>query len=355
MTALGPLHLHRSHGYCRHCGQPGFPADEQIGLSSFLTAQACRMVTLAGIDQPFRRAQRVLQELCGWSVCAETIRQVCHQQALRARRHRPQRTEAPHAFEQSTDPDREIHIDAGKVNTPEGWRDVKVAVFASRPRGAPGNLEDYEQRQLPSPSLCSVVAEVETAQDFGLRCAEEARRLGVSASGSTLSVLGDGAEWIWKLSSEHFEGACEVLDVYHGVEKLSEWGREVFGGGTEELGLWLDSARGKLLGDGYWGVCESLVVPVEMAEQARPSCYEKTACVLSYFIEHQQRLGYAARLVRGQAIGSGLVEGTIKQRVNLRMKRGSARWLPQHVGPFVELMALSDTPEWEELWSSMAA
>ena len=77
--------------------------------------------------------------------------------------------------------------------------------------------------------------------------------------------------------------------------------------------------------------------------------------VLNYFAGQQGRLGYAVRLRRGQAIGSGLVEGTIKQRVNVRKKRSGARWLPEHVGPFVELLALADTPEGDELWASMAA
>ena len=81
---------------------------------------------------------------------------------------------------------------------------------------------------------------------------------------------------------------------------------------------------------------------------------EVAAGVLNYFCGHQVRLGYAGRLERGQVIGSGLVEGTLEQRVNVRMKRGSARWLPEHVGPFVELMAMADTVEWCEFWALMA-
>ena len=114
---------------------------------------------------------------------------------------------------------------------------------------------------------------------------------------------------------------------------------------TEAFSGWLTSAREKLVGDGYWGVCESLVLSEELQKQADLRCCEKTASVLGYFSEHRERLGYAVRLLRGQAIGSGLVEGTIKQRVNLRLKRGSARWLVEHAGPFVELMAMSDTAE----------
>jgi hypothetical protein len=60
------------------------------------------------------------------------------------------------------------------------------------------------------------------------------------------------------------------------------------------------------------------------------------------------------RLRRGQAIGSGAVEGAIKQLVNLRMKRTGARWRLEHVGPFVELQALADGPEWAEHWASLA-
>ena len=76
---------------------------------------------------------------------------------------------------------------------------------------------------------------------------------------------------------------------------------------------------------------------------------------MNYFAGHKGRLNYALRLRRGQAIGSGLVEGTIKELVNLRMKRAGARWRPEHVGPFVELLALSRGPEWNEYWATLAA
>ena len=107
-----------------------------------------------------------------------------------------------------------------------------------------------------------------------------------------------------------------------------------------ELKRWLDEARGKMIGDGYWGVCEAVAgLGADAATAARlgPAGAE----ALNYFAGHQGRMGYALRLRRGQAIGSGLVEGSIKELVNLRMKRGGARWLPEHVGPFVELMAMA--------------
>ncbi|MFO0875955.1 MAG: hypothetical protein U0840_01165 [Gemmataceae bacterium] len=228
---------------------------------------------------------------------------------------------------------------------------------------------DYEQRDLPAPSVRSVVAEVEETLAFGPRCKAEAERLGVvdvsARLTAGLSVLGDGAEWIWNLADQQFAGAAQLLDVYHGVEKLADAGREEFGLGTPRMERWLDEARGKLVADGYDGVCEALSRPAtgradgsEAEDGTAQGCQwrggEEAAKVLNYFCSHRERLGYAVRLLRGQAIGSGLVEGTIKQRVNVRMKRGSARWLVEHIGPFVELMAMADSPEWSEFWHLMA-
>jgi hypothetical protein len=47
--------------------------------------------------------------------------------------------------------------------------------------------------------------------------------------------------------------------------------------------------------------------------------------LLNYFAGHQERLRYALRWRRGQPIGSGLVEGSIKQLLNRRLKQTGAR------------------------------
>jgi hypothetical protein len=350
MTAVGAIHVERSHAYCQDCRQPQFAADRLLGIEGWLTARARVMTDRAGVHDPFRQAETLLKELAGWTIDAETIRRYCHEDAAAARKNRSERLALPQQFADAKG-DRELHIDAGKVNTPDGYRDVKAAVFACRPRGEPATAADYEQRDLPPPSVRAVIAEIEEAQAFGQRCAREAQRLGMSAA--SLSVLGDGAEWIWNLAQRAFAGAACVLDVYHGCEQLGKAGRAAFGEG-ESMQSWLDQARGKMVADGYWGVCEAIA-----ALGAQPETAARLGAtageVLNYFAGQQGRLGYAVRLRRGQAIGSGLVEGTIKQRVNVRMKRSGARWLPEHVGPFVELLALADTPEWDEFWASMAA
>jgi hypothetical protein len=359
LTAVGAIDLGRYHGYCHDCRQPQFPADRLLGIGGWLTRRARRMADRAGIHDPFRQAEVLLQELAGWSIDAETIRRYGHEDAAAARQSRAERQALPQQFAQAQTQQRELHIDAGKVNTPEGFRDVKVAVFACREQGQPATSADYEQRDLPAPTVRAVVAEVEEAQEFGQRCQDEAVRLGILSAlegvlvlVAVLHVLGDGAEWIWNLADQRFVGATQTLDVYHGSEQLAKAGRAALG--EEGLKQWLEGARVKLIADGYAGVCEVLA---ELSGDAQ-RCQQlgtTAAAVLNYFCGHQGRLGYALRLRRGQVIGSGLVEGTIKHRVNLRMKRSGARWLAEHVGPFVELLALADGPEWSEFWAATAA
>jgi hypothetical protein len=358
MTAVGAIRLLRRHGDCADCRQPQFAADRLLGLCGWLTPRARAMADRAGIHDPFRQAECLLRELAGWAIDAETIRRYCHEDAAAARKCRGERQGLPERFAAAAG-DREVHIDAGKVNTPDGFRDVKVAVFACRRRAEPATADDYEQRDLPAPAVRSVVAEVEEAQAFGRRCQDEALRLGVLPAvaggpvpAAGLSVLGDGAEWIGDLADARFAGAAQRLDVYHGCEKLAKAGRAAPGEGG--VNGWLAGARQELIGDGYAGVCAMIAgLSADAARCARLG--ETAAEVLNYFCGHRDRLGYAARLRRGQAIGSGLVEGTIKQRVNVRMKRSGARWLPGHAGPFVELWVLADGPEWGEFCASTAA
>jgi hypothetical protein len=105
----------------------------------------------------------------------------------------------------------------------------------------------------------------------------------------------------------------------------------------------------RLLEDGYWGVTEWVG---ELAGQVSSGDGAALGGVLNYFCGHRDRLNYALRLRRGQSIGSGLVEGSIKQLLNKRIKQTGARWKVEHVGPFVELGALAASPEWQAFWEN---
>ena len=318
-----------------------------LGLDGYLTVGAQRMACRAGVRQSFGLAEHLLAELAGWQLDEETIRRLCHAVAAQATATREER--APAEKFAAAVGDREVQIDAGKVNTREGWRDVKVAVFARRPRGEPACAQEWDQRELPAPTLRSVVAAVEEAELFGGRCAAEAARLGF-LDPRALSVLADGAEWIWNLAEQRFPGAAQTLDIYHGAEHLADAARRLFGEGNPQTQSQGNRATLRLLEDGYGGVMEWVG---EISGQF-PAGGDGASLgsTLNYFAGHQERLPYALRLRRDQSIGSGMVEGSIKQLLNRRLKQTGARWKTEHVGPFVELHALANGPEWNAYWNN---
>jgi hypothetical protein len=345
LTAVGPVRLTRGYFPCRRCRAGRFGADPVLGVRGYLTAAAERMAVLAGVRDSFARAEQLLAALAGWHLDEETIRRATHAAAARATAARDRRATGERfaAAGGAT----EVQIDAGKVNTRDGWRDVKLGVFAKRPAGPPAAVGDWAERDLPTPTAGAVVAAVEDAAAFGGRVRAEADRLGVTTA-ADVTVLGDGAEWIWNLAEAVVPQAGGVLDAFHAVEHIAGAAAAAWGEGTAETAARTATGRRALLAGGKAGL-EQWVGAAIAAVPAGGST-DPLLALAAYFAKHPTRLGYAARLAAGQTIGSGLAEGSIKQLVNRRLKLTGARWRADHVGPLVELAARADTPDWPALW-----
>ncbi len=99
--------------------------------------------------------------------------------------------------------DVEFQTDAAKVNTTEGSRDMKIGIFARRERGEPATPAEWDDRYLPAPTTRAAFAAIETIDDFAPRWKGWAARLEIEDL-STITVLGDGAEWIWNAATRQF-------------------------------------------------------------------------------------------------------------------------------------------------------
>jgi hypothetical protein len=345
MTAVGGIRLRRS--YVTSGEGNRFPADDVLGVDGYLSVGARRMATLAGLQQSFAKAEQLLRELSGWELDDESIRQLTHATAKAAVNQRSEREDVARFAEAAGAI--EVPVDAGKVNTLDGWRDVKMAVFSKREAGPPATPVDYAERKLPKPTIRTVIAEIAPVEQFAARVRQEADRLQVTTD-PDITVLADGAEWIWNLADEVFPEATGVLDFYHAVEHIATATKAIWGEGTPEAMAQRDAGRAALASEGKIGWERWLA---ETFARVPPGVSTDPLLELAaYLAKHPTRLNYANRLAAGRTIGSGQVEGAIKQLVNLRLKRTGARWRTDHVGPLVELIALSDTPEWQNHWTA---
>jgi hypothetical protein len=323
-----------------------YPSDDALGLDGLLSKQARRLVCFFAAQGSFAKASASLKEACGWSVSDETIRLACYQQADRIQEWIDSDERAYQGFLEAAG-EVELQIDAAKVNTFDGWRDMKIAIYAKREPGEPATPLQWDKRDLPEHSARVAFARVEEAEEFGKRLGDWTERLQIDTS--EVSVLGDGAEWIWNLSERHVPGARHCLDVYHGSEHLSDAGKAVFGVQSEEAKGWLEGARMGLLKDGWWGLCEQ--VGKTLGEQGGPA-REAMEEVLGYFSKHTTRLGYCARLYAGQAIGSGMVEGACKNVIGKRLKQTAARWNLENVQKMAALCCCCYSDFWIPYWSA---
>jgi len=305
------------------------------------------MAVFAGTRDSFARAQQTLRELCGWHLDDDVIRHLTHAAARRATSTRDTRADADRFG--SAPGVVEVAIDAGKVNTDTGWRDIKLAVFGKREEGDPAGLDRWAERELPAPSARAVVAAIEEAEVFAGRVRAEADRLGATTA-PDVTVLGDGAEWIWNLGADVFPQAAGVLDAFHAIEHVAGAVKAVWGADTPAAAERIGTGRRTLLGEGKAGI--ERWIGERFGELPAGATGEPLLDLAGYLLKHPTRLGYAARLAAGRSIGSGLVEGSIKQFVNRRLKQTGAKWKVRHVGPLVELAALVETPEWNALWAA---
>jgi hypothetical protein len=346
MTSLGPICLRRAYFRCGACAVGDYALDGPLGADGLLSQQARRLVCYFAGQGSFAKASASLQEACGWSLSDEAIRQACYRQADRVQRWVDADEQTCQAFLRAAG-DVELQIDAAKVNTTDGWRDMKIAVYAKRQRGEPATPERWDKRDLPKPTARVAFARVEEAERFGGRLGDWTERLQVDAS--QVSVLGDGAEWIWNIALEHVPGARHCLDIYHGCEYLSDAAKALFGQGSEPAAAWLGQARQRLLADGWWGLCEQVGQTLQdQGEPARGALEE----LWGYFSKQTGRLGYCARLYAGQAIGSGLVEGACKNVIGRRLKQTAARWKLDNVQRMAVLCCCAYSDFWAPYWNA---
>ncbi len=331
------MRLVRLYLTCPRCGTSAHPLDGRLGLDGFVSPQAQRLVCLAGASWSFDRAAAHLKEFCGLSVCDNTIRRICHEHGGAMRDWQRESAAAAAAF-RAAGGDVEFQTDGTAVNTTEGWREMRLSIFAKRHRGRPAVAGATEPRGLPAPHVRVVQAGIRTGDQLGPAWRRQAARLGLTAT-ADLTLIADGAKWIWRQWEANLPGAAGVLDVYHASEHLWAAARGHFGDGTAAAHTWAEQRRATLLAGGAAAL---------VAELAGPAWAELRA----YFEPHGGHTDYAGRLADGRSIGSGMVEGACKQVVGRRLKQTGARWKVRRVERMAALCAVQASDQWDAYWAA---
>ncbi|HET9973029.1 MAG TPA: ISKra4 family transposase [Streptosporangiaceae bacterium] len=358
-TVLGPVTLNRAWYHCAACKHGFAPRDAELGVAgTSLSPGLTAMNDKAAAAGPFAGAASMLEDLAGVRVTAKRVEraaeasgaaQACavrERSALIAGRKvvpMPPRpvpdmlygvidgTGVPMTAKETAG--RDGKSEDGRART----REVKLAVFFTQ-----DELDDrgYPVRDRASSSY---IASFEPAGAFaGLVKAEGIRRGADHVR--QLTIIGDGAAWIWNLAAATFPEATCIVDLYHAREHLHSLARSLEFMLLDHHGEWL-AARLEDLDYGDIGGIEAAVrqYPLQGARK------DETERELGYFLNNAPRMRYKWFRSRGLFTGSGVVEAGCKSIVGQRLKQAGMHWTTDGADAIIALRCREASSTWEAI------
>ncbi len=322
-TVVGLITLTRPYYLCPACHQGLAPLDQQLefcagGRSAGLAALSA---LLGATQSSFAAAADVLETLTLVSVSPTTIRAVTEDLGAVLL---VQEAQTLAALETTTTPPAVRHRPARRMYVSldgllvhlhgVGWSECELGtVYTTTTRSSRTQPDQVEIRGVDH----SFVADLTDVTSFGRRLWAEAAQRGVLTADEVV-VLGDGAHWIWKLATDYFPGAVQILDWYHASSYVWGAAHAIYGEGSATAQVWAAQQLDLL----WAGEVQAVVVNLQ-AQRAVGGAVEEA---ITYYTNHQTRMDYPSYRARGLQIGSGSIESGCKQVLAARLKQAGMIW-----------------------------
>jgi hypothetical protein len=359
VSTVGAMSVARRYYACRSCGRTYTPWDDWAGVGAIrVTDHARRVIVTVATAWSFDRAAAKLAEVCAMKLSDDTIERVCQDEGERARKWLRGGgggggNELVEAFTKAAG-EPEFYSDGLTVNTTGGWREMRLNLLQKRRRAAPVTPARWKDRVLPEPTVRLASCAIADSRLTGAMWAQWSGRMGLDDS-TDLSVLGDGAAWIWEQARLRLSPDAQwCVDVYHVSEHLHACAKAMFGEGPAAAAArsWAEDRLTELI---------ELAGPrfLRRLDERIASCPDPghagaMAALRTYLAGNRDRMWYARRLAEGKAIGSGAIEGACK-KIGARLKLNSARWRVRRAERFGALLCLEYTDQTAGYWRSRAA
>jgi hypothetical protein len=185
-----------------------------------------------------------------------------------------------------------------------------------------------------------------TPSAFAARVAREAQRRGFDRTARRV-VLGDGAPWIWKLASELFPDAVQIVDRYHAKQHLSDVGKALYGATSARAAAWARARHEELDAGTLHAIVRALRAHAPANDEAR-KCLE-------YVERNRERLRYPAFRAAGLCTSTGVVEAGCTVAIGTRCKRAGMHWTVAGADAIIALRCCKLSGRFEDFWERRAA
>jgi hypothetical protein len=358
-TVLGPVTLNRAWYHCAECGHGVAPRDAELGVAgASMSPGLAAMNDLAAAAGPFAGAARLLEELAGVRLDARRAGRAAEasgaavaaagreRAALIASRKVVPLPPSPlpdklYAVVDGTGVPMTARETAGREGKGEDGRartrEVKLGVFFTQDK------LDKDGYPVRDKATTSIIATFEPAAAFGSLVRAEGIRRGADHV-RQLTVLGDGAAWIWGIATDKFPEATQIVDLFHAREHLHSLTRSLEFMLLDRRDEWL-AARLEDLDYGYIDGIEAAVrqYPLEGVKK------DEVERELGYFLNNAPRMRYHWFRQCGLFVGSGVVEASCKTVVAQRLKQAGMHWTVAGADAIIALRCKEASSQWEAI------
>jgi hypothetical protein len=358
-TVLGPVTLRRAWYHCARCGHGLAPRDAELGVAGASASPGLRaMNEKAAAAVPFAQAAGLLDDLAGVRLTVKRVERAAEAGGTAlaaASRSRAELIAGRRLIPMPPDPlpdklyavidgtgvpmtsketaGRDGKGEDGRART----REVKMAVFFTQDKV---NEDGYPVRDRASSSY---IATFEPAAAFQRLVKAEGIRRGADHV-RQLTVIGDGAAWIWNLAAATFPEATCIVDLFHAREHLHSLTRSLEFMLGDRKDEWL-AARLEDLDYGYIDGIAAAVreYPLEGTKK------DETEKELGYFLSNAPRMRYHWFRSRGLFVGSGVVEAGCKAVIGQRLKQSGMHWTVNGADSIITLRCAEASSQREAL------
>ena len=165
----------------------------------------------------------------------------------------------------------------------------------------------------------------------------------------TVQVLTDGDRhlevWIRRL----FPDAIHTIDVMHVVEKLWDAGSSIHREGSPECAAWVQAQKARLYGGKAAAIVTELAERLAAVSPTGPGNKyrrEKLFEIHRYLASRPSAMDYRALRRADLELGTGPVEGAIKNLMYRRMDHGGMRWIKERAEAVLQLRCIDANGDW---------
>jgi hypothetical protein len=358
-TVLGPVTLRRAWYHCPGCEHGLAPRDAELGVAGqSMSPGLAAMTARAAAAVPFAKAAGLLEDLAGVHLTVKRVERSAEAEGTAAAAASRARagliaTRKVVPLPPSPLPDKlYAAIDgtgvpmtsketAGRDGKGEDGRartrEVKMAVFFTQDKLDSGG---YPVRDRASSSY---IATFEPAAAFQRLVRAEGIRRGADHV-RQLTIIGDGAAWIWNLAAAAFPEATCIVDLFHAREHLHSLTRSLEFMLGDRKDEWL-AAR---LEDLDYGDIDGIEAAVRMypLEGVKKDEADRE---LGYFLNNATRMRYRWFRSRGLFVGSGVVEAGCKAVIGQRLKQSGMHWTVNGADSIIALRCAEASSQWEAI------